>query len=96
MPSIVTRVSARQPGAELFAFAAAAFEKRVWAWGALVIALLLALPVVGAGPSLIIALALVAAIGQANLDAMCGELFGRRRFQRAEPVKLGETDWTGI
>jgi O-antigen/teichoic acid export membrane protein len=82
MLPVVMRTAARNPATPLFGFVRRAFEKRAPFWLVVGLGLITTTSLIQPSDTWLVVLAFAAAVGQANLDGMCGELFGRRRFPR--------------
>jgi O-antigen/teichoic acid export membrane protein len=85
---VITRVSARKATVPLFAFTRRAFRKRAPFWLLIGVCLVSGTALLARGSTLLVVLAFVGAVGQANLDSMCGEFFGRKRFSRGGLLRM--------
>lgn len=85
---LVTRLASRQPEASRFSFTGEADRARAPVW-IFAIAVSVAGLAGGLWPNAeLYVLAVIAAIGQAEMDTLSGELFGRRRFAAASALRV--------
>ncbi len=91
MWTLIARVAARSPHAPLFGITRYAGTKRFWYWLGIGLLVIPFTYLLAPGSGLLVILALTGAVGQANLDSMCGELMGHRGYATSASLRIASS-----